>query len=131
MDAPLIIIDIFLNLFAQTGKIAPVADILGWYETAFEKAMPQQTGQPLAVGNIGFPTRYILDMASVYQNNFDIMFQNIMNRPPIDSRTFHCHYRAIVSHKPISQSQKIFGNGAKFSNLGTLNAIIVSHHKTC
>ena len=102
--------------FSKSAQIPPLTDMLFRDEAAFQQTMPQQTGQPLRVTDVGFATRDILYMTSIDQYDFESLFQNIIGTVPIDTGRFHGNDGTLMLDQPVSHTVQIVRECAELSD---------------
>src|SRR5215470_20311703 len=56
---------------------------LGGDKAPTQQAMAQQLGKPGRVFHIGFPARHRLDVLRIYHEQFELAFQQIIDRTPV------------------------------------------------
>jgi hypothetical protein len=60
--------------------------------------------EPLAIGDIGLPARYVLYVLCVDQIDFEsARFQDLIDRNPVDTGRLHRHRTNPALHKPVGQ----------------------------
>ena len=64
--------------------------------------------KPLAIGDVGLPTRYVLHVLCVDQIDFEsACFQDLIDRNPVDTGRLHRHRANPALHKPVGQRMQI------------------------
>ena len=86
-----------------TAKVAQLANVFGWDETARDKVMLEQVGNPLRVLLIGLFAFDSFDELGMANHHVAGGFKDVMDRDPIFARGFHANIPAIVRDKPVLQ----------------------------
>ncbi len=70
--------------------------------------MPQQVGDPLAVLDIGLPAGHGLHVVRVHQQDGPpLLLEEVVHRPPVDSRRLHGDVRDAEAAEPVGQRQQV------------------------
>jgi hypothetical protein len=68
-----------------------------------EQTVAQQIPPPIPVPGVGLPSGHGFDVVGVDQQDGQVVFQQIADRPPLDAGTLHGDGRATGSQEPGSQ----------------------------
>jgi len=82
-----------------------------------EKAYRMEVLQPLAIGDVGFAARHVLDMTGVDQAHPEAaVFQDLKERNPENARGLHRHGFNAALLEPIGQLLKFPGEGTEVAD---------------
>jgi hypothetical protein len=114
-----------LEHFAQPIHFArPIADLLHLipgdipqlanrgrrHKARLQQAAFEQLRQPLAILDIGLPPRHVLQLPHVDQQQLKRVLKHVVDRLPIDARTFQRHMRHPRRLQPVTQRDQIRGH---------------------
>src|SRR5271170_5810672 len=105
------------QLLAGAGQIPQLLDRRRWYEARPDQPMRQQVGNPRSIVHVGLAARYVLDVSGVGEHQRKSLFQNMPNRFPVHTRSFHRDVRASAGVQPFGQAQQSARRRAKTAHL--------------
>src|SRR5690606_41306644 len=77
------------QLASMSVELPELPDMLCWNEATLQYIGKKQFGDPFAILLIGLLPRNILDVAGIDQQNVKVIFQNRVNRSPINTGALH------------------------------------------
>ena len=76
---------------AMSPQGANDADLIRRPETSFQQSDRMEILNPLAIRDVAFAARHILDVLRVHKKHFEATsFQNLVKRDPVHASGFHC-----------------------------------------
>src|SRR6266700_1069316 len=74
-----------------------------WNEAGLQQSQLETFGQPFRVEHVGLPTRHTFQMLSIKHYNLQMTLQDVVNRFPVDTGTFHRNVSTSGLPEPIKQ----------------------------
>ena len=114
-------------LFAVPRQVPQVPDRRGGDQAGAQQAAFEQLRQPLAVLHIRLAPGDLFEVLHIDQQHREAVFQQIVERLPIDARALHGDMRNPERLQPIAQRQQIDRHRAKRVRLDPSPPVPVGH----
>ena len=102
---------------AVAREIAQLADGLRRDEARAQQPVLQQLREPLAVANVGLPSRDGLEVLGVHQDHLAAALEEVEHGLPQDPRALHRDVRDALLGQPLRKSQELGRGGAERAHL--------------
>jgi hypothetical protein len=86
-----------------TRQFSQFTDVPGWNDAGLEQTVAQQITNPISITHVRLLSGYSLDVVGVHEQDGTVVFEQIEDRPPVDSSTLNGDVSATRRQEPVSQ----------------------------